>query len=40
MPHPAGSWSKVAFGSAYTFDTERDGRFLRERLEQVLTELA
>lgn len=36
LPHPAGSWTKAAFGSAYTFDMERDGRFLRERLERAL----
>jgi capsular polysaccharide biosynthesis protein len=37
LPHPVGSWSKAAFGSAYTFDFERDGRFLRERLDRVLS---
>lgn len=37
LPHPAGSWTKDAFGSAHTFDTNRDGRFLRERLERALS---
>jgi capsular polysaccharide biosynthesis protein len=37
LPHPPGSWTKTAFGSAYTFDMESDGRFLRERLELALS---
>jgi capsular polysaccharide biosynthesis protein len=35
-PQPPGSWNKTAFGSAYTFDLERDGAFLRRQLERTL----
>lgn len=36
LPHPPGSWTKAAFGSSYTFDLEREGRFLQEQLDRVL----
>lgn len=39
LPHPPGSWTKLAFSSAYTLDFEREGRYLREQLDRALSAL-